>query len=165
MNFGLIFSLLLCASSLSYVHADALALSAPAPSKAEILSEHLVEATFSGIIDRPCMFRTALCPDRCGHAKKIASFQTIKYLEYKLVGKYGDEKQEVFMLDMDPAHKPQFQSAEIIAEISKLKPGDKVRLHWVHYYMHDDKGSYPERPVLSIIPIEESKSSEPSLTK
>ncbi len=165
MNFGLIFSLVLSASSLSYVYADAPTVSTPAPRKAEILSEHLVEATFSGIIDRPCMFRTALCPDRCGHAKKIASFQTIKYLEYKLVGKYGDEKQEVFMLDMDPAHKPHFQSAEIIAEISKLKPGAKVRLHWVHYYMHDNNGAYPERPVLSIIPIEESKAPESSSTK
>ena len=30
--------------------------------------------------------------------------------------------------------------------------GDKVLLHWAHYYMHRNSGSFPERPVISVEP-------------
>lgn len=116
----------------------------------ELLSDHEAEAEFTGIIHRKCMFRTALCPDRCDHPKDFATFRIIKYLDYRKPGEYGDEKQETLMIDMDPAHKPMLQGADILKEISSLKPGDRVVLHWSHYYMHRNSGSFPERPVISI---------------
>ena len=72
--------------------------------------------------------------------------------DYRKPGKYGDEKQEQLMVDVNPAHKPILQGADILKKISALKPGDKVLLHWAHYYMHRNSGSFPERPVISVEP-------------
>lgn len=79
-------------------------------------------------------------------------FRIVKYLDYRKPGKYGDEKQEQLMVDVNPAHKPILQSADILKKISALKPGDKVVLHWAHYYMHRNSSSFPERPVISVEP-------------
>lgn len=50
------------------------------------------------------------------------------------------------MVDVNPAHKPILQDASVLKQISALKPGDKVVLHWSHYYMHQDSSSFPQRP-------------------
>lgn len=123
----------------------------------ELLSDHVAEAKFTGVIRRQCMLRTALCPDKCDHAKDFAAFRIIKYLDYRKPGKYGDEKQENLMIDVNPAHKPILQGAGILKKIAALKPGDKVVLHWSHYYMRRDSGSFPERPVISIRPLPSSE--------
>ena len=117
----------------------------PLPS-GELLSDHVAEAEFTGIIHRQCMFRTSLCPDKCDHRKP---------------GKYGDEKQEKLMIDVNPAHRPMFQDASILKQVAALKPGDKVVLHWSHYYMHKDSSSFPERPVISIRPLPADGGGEP----
>ena len=122
---------------------------APLPS-GELLSDHVAEAEVTGIIHRKCMFMTSLCPDKCDHPKDFATFRIIKYLDYRKPGKYGDEKQEKLMVDVNPAHKPILQDASVLKQISALKPGDKVVLHWSHYYMHQDSSSFPQRPVISI---------------
>ena len=62
------------------------------------------------------------------------------------------QKQDQLMVDVNPAHKPILQSADILKKISALKPGDKVVLHWAHYYMHRNSSSFPERPVISVEP-------------
>lgn len=124
----------------------------PLPS-GELLSDHVAEAEFTGIIHRQCMFRTSLCPDKCDHPKDFATFRIIKYLDYRKPGKYGDEKQKKLMIDVNPAHRPMFQDASILKQVAALKPGDKVVLHWSHYYMHKDSSSFPERPVISIRPL------------
>lgn len=121
-------------------------------SSGELLSDHVAEAEFTGVIHRKCMFMTSLCPDKCDHAKDFAVFRIIKYLDYQKPGKYGDEKQEKLMVDLNPAHKPTLQGADILKKIAALKAGDKVVLHWSHYYMHKDSSSFPERPVISIEP-------------
>ena len=113
---------------------------APLPS-GELLSDHVAEAEFTGIIHRK---------DKCDHPKDFATFRIIKYLDYRKPGKYGDEKQEKLMVDVNPAHKPILQDASVLKQISALKPGDKVVLHWSHYYMHQDSSSFPQRPVISI---------------
>ena len=118
----------------------------------ELLSDHVAEAEFTGIIHRKCRFLTSLCPDKCDHARDFAVFRIVKYLDYRKPGKYGDEKQEQLMVDVNPAHKPILQSADILKKISALKPGDKVVLHWAHYYMHRNSSSFPERPVISVEP-------------
>mgnify|MGYP000399979479 CR=1 FL=1 len=118
----------------------------------ELLSDHVAEAEFTGIIHRKCRFLTSLCPDKCDHARDFAVFRIVKYLDYRKPGKYGDEKQDQLMVDVNPAHKPILQSADILKKISALKPGDKVVLHWAHYYMHRNSSSFPERPVISVEP-------------
>lgn len=119
----------------------------------DLLSDHVAEAEFTGIIKRPCMFRTSLCPDRCEHPKEFAEFTILKYVDYKKPGKYGDEKQDKLMIDLNPLHKPILQDASILKKIAALKPGDKVLLHWTHYYMHQGGSSFPQRPVMSIQPL------------
>lgn len=118
----------------------------------ELLSDHVAEAEFTGVIHRKCRFLTSLCPDKCDHARDFAVFRIVKYLDYRKPGKYGDEKQEQLMVDVNPAHKPILQSADILKKISALKPGDRVVLHWAHYYMHRNSSSFPERPVISVEP-------------
>ncbi|WP_197457909.1 hypothetical protein [Akkermansia sp. KLE1797] len=132
---------------------------APLPS-GELLSDHVAEAEFTGIIHRKCMFMTSLCPDKCDHPKDFATFWIIKYLDYRKPGKYGDEKQEKLMVDVNPAHKPILQDASVLKQIAALKPGDKVVLHWSHYYMHQDSSSFPQRPVISIKPLSPSGGAE-----
>ena len=122
----------------------------------ELLSDHVAEAEFTGIIHRKCRFLTSLCPDKCDHARDFAVFRIVKYLDYRKPGKYGDEKQDQLMVDVNPAHKPILQGADILKKVAALKPGDKVILHWSHYYMHRDSSSFPERPVISIEPASPS---------
>lgn len=40
----------------------------------ELLSDHVAEAEFTGIIHRKCRFLTSLCPDKCDHARDFARF-------------------------------------------------------------------------------------------
>lgn len=122
----------------------------------ELLSDHVAEAEFTGVIHRKCMFRTSLCPDKCDHPRDFATFRIIRYLDYRKPGKYGDEKQEKLMIDLNPAHKPILQGADILNKVASLKTGDKVVLHWSHYYMHRDSSSFPERPVISLEPAASS---------
>ena len=37
-------------------------------------------------------------------------------------------------------------------KISALKPGDKVVLHWAHYYMHRNSQFFPGTSVISVEP-------------
>lgn len=75
------------------------------------------------MIHRKCRFLTSLCPDKCDHARDFAVFRIVKYLDYRKPGKYGDEKQEQLMVDVNPAHKPILQSADILKKISALNRG------------------------------------------
>lgn len=38
----------------------------------ELLSDHVAEAEFTGMIHRKCRFLTSLCPDKCDHARDFA---------------------------------------------------------------------------------------------
>ena len=41
----------------------------------ELLSDHVAEAEFTGMIHRKCRFLTSLCPDKCDHARDFAVFR------------------------------------------------------------------------------------------
>lgn len=127
----------------------------------DLLADHVAEAEFTGIIHRPCRFRTSLCPEKCDHPKDFAVFKILKYRDYRKPGKYGDPRQESLMIDTNPKHKPLLQDASILKKIAELKPGDKVVLHWTHYYMHKAGSSWPERPVMSVKPMTEAGEQAP----
>ena len=116
----------------------------------DVLSKHSVIAIFEGITKSPCMFRTSLCPDNCGHSKKMANFKIEKYLDYKKTGEYGDEKQDYFYADINVNATEDKQKKEFIDFIKNLKKGDKVKLNWEHIYVDNNGSMYPERPIRSI---------------
>lgn len=115
--------------------------------KVDVLAINETIAIFQGIEFHPCMFRTALCPDRCGHAQNYAKFKIVEYLKYEKKGKYGDDKCDVFAINMNPNAEEDKQSPEILNMINELKVNDKVLLNWNHIYVNTDCACYPERPV------------------
>lgn len=113
----------------------------------ELLALHRTVATFLRIEHKPCMFRTALCPDRCGHAKDVAIFQIDEYTEYEKPGQYGEEKQDKFYASLKENDDDGSQPKEFVEKIKSLQPGQKVRLGWDHIYVTDENGQHPERPI------------------
>jgi len=113
----------------------------------ELLSSHDTVARFSGIKDHTCLGRTSLCPDRCGHSGKLATFEILEYLNYEKPGKYGDPKQEQFRILIEDNMGNRKVSDEIHAAILALKEGDKVRLKWNHDYVTRDRSKSPERVI------------------
>ncbi len=118
--------------------------------KRELLSSHSTVAKFIGIKDHECLGKTSLCPDRCGHSGKLATFEIIEYLDYQKTGEYGDPKQTIFqVLIRDNLGKAKIP-AEILSIIESLKANTKVKLSWNHDYVTRDKTSSPERPITKI---------------
>jgi hypothetical protein len=121
--------------------------------KRELLSSHDTIAKFTGITDHECRGRTALCPDRCGHSGKLATFEIVKYLAYEKPGQYGDEKQKTFHVLIEDNMKHAKVPAEILKAIGALKPGATVRLKWNHDYVTKNGSKFPERPIAGIEPM------------
>ncbi len=124
--------------------------------KRNTLSIHETIARFDGTQFTPCMYKTALCPDKCGHSKTVAWFTVLRYEKYQKPGQYGDEKTERFCTPISGPITPEMDPtrAEIVL---KLKPGAWVRLNWVHEYVHKEGMSYPERVVTRLDPIPEAE--------
>ena len=116
----------------------------------DTLATNSTIAIFEGINKRPCMFRTALCPDRCGHSQETAKFKILEYLDYSKPGEYGDEKQDFFFANLNINAEEDRQKKEFIDFIKTLKVGDKVKLNWDHIYVDNNGSRYPERPIRSI---------------
>lgn len=114
--------------------------------KRDTLSVHETIARFDGTEFIPCHFRTALCPDRCGHARTVAWFSILRYEKYEKKGQYGDEKATRFPMPISGEASPEVDPVRIEV-VKKLKPGDWVKLDWVHEYVHRDGSSFPERVV------------------
>mgnify|MGYP004701973303 CR=1 FL=1 len=121
--------------------------------KVDILAINETISTFEGIEFIPCMFLTALCPDRCGHAKNVAKFKVVEYIKYEKPGKYGDDKSEYFMVDINPNAEEDKQPQEFLNVIKTLKVGDKVKLNWNHLYINTEHACYPERTITLLEPI------------
>jgi hypothetical protein len=115
--------------------------------KRELLSAHDTIARFTGLKDHRCMGRTSLCPDQCGHSGKLATFEIVKYLNYEKPGKFGDPKQESFMVLIEDNMGNVKVPSAIRDTILALKPGDSVHLKWNHDYVTRDRVSSPERPI------------------
>lgn len=123
---------------------------APLPREAELLARNSVLAVYEKTEEHPCRFRTALCPDRCGHASTLAQFRVCSNESYEKPGQYGDDKVEVgSTLLVDVGRDIPGQDAAVARKIAALHPGDKVRLTVSHYYVQEGGMHYPVRPVTS----------------
>lgn len=114
---------------------------------ADVLCINEVKATFEKVEHRPCMFRTSLCPDRCGHATDYAIFKVDEYLKYEKPGEYGDDKTDVFHWNLKPSTDTNKLHPEYLEIVKNLQPGQKVKINWTHFYVHDNGSSFPERSV------------------
>lgn len=124
---------------------------APLPEKAELLASNTVVAQFIGTVERPCHFRTALCPDRCNHAAKVAQFRVLSNEAYEKPGQYGDDKAEAGnMLMVDARADVPGQPDDMRQKLAGLKPGQLVRITQKHYYAEMDGVHAPIRPVTQL---------------
>ena len=115
--------------------------------KKDVLCVNEVVATFEGIEHSPCHFMTADCPDHCDHATDVAKFHIDHYEKYEKLGEYGDDKQEEFIWDLKPTADANRLHPEYIEKVKELKPGQKAKIHWTHFYVHTEEGDSPERSV------------------
>lgn len=156
MKRALVFSLLgficvmgaLCVAAVS-CRANSAAVVPPAPENAELLACNSVRARFTGVQTLPCRFMTALCPHRCDHATRLASFEVLENLAYAKHGEYGDAKLSPGDTAVVDVQKPILgQPADIPQRIAQLKPGDVVKLTICHYYVKQEQGHFPVRPAV-----------------
>lgn len=126
--------------------------SAVSPSNVRLLAFNRVLATFEGIEHKPCMFLTALCPDKCQHARDVAKFKVVRYLDYGSFGQYGDAPQDIFYVSMKEDDREDPQAPAVLAAIRGLKQGDGVELSWAHLYVTHEGLSSPQRRVLGVAP-------------
>lgn len=135
-------------STLPAQHAPAApAPSAPEPAspKVDVLSTHETDAVFEGVRHLPCLHRTALCPDRCGHAKDVAVFRITAYRNYEKNNPYhGDPQAKEFLM---PLNEGESVAAAVLEKAKSLQVGDAVKLDWVHEYVRAPGMSYPRRRV------------------
>ena len=126
-------------------------IASPLPEKADLLASNTVTAQFIGVKERPCYFRTALCPNRCDHGMKAAQFHVLSNEAYEKPGKYGDEKTEVGnLLLVDVRSDVPGQPEGMLKKLNDLKPGQVVRLTQKHYYADLGKVLAPIRPVTEL---------------
>ena len=127
------------------------AVASPLPEKADLLASNTVTAQFLGMQERPCYFRTALCPDRCDHALKAAQFRVLSNEAYEKPGEYGDDKAEAGnMLLVDARNDVPGQPDDMLQKLAELKPGQVVRLTQKHYYADLGEVVMPVRPITEL---------------
>lgn len=125
--------------------------SAPAPAgapvapKVDVLSLHRTDAVYEGVRHLPCLHKTSLCPDKCGHACDVAVFRITAYRDYtKGNPHHGDPRASEFLM---PLKEGEEVSATMLAFARGLKAGETVKLDWVHEYVRTEGASYPRRRV------------------
>lgn len=113
------------------------------------LSIHKTEATFMGVEEVKCRHMTALCPDRCDHGGKVATFKIDNYSNYQKLSQYGDPKQETFTVQLTDGqgNVPKTTSHALVQVIDTLSEGDSVTLEWTHTYVDDGFVVEPRRLV------------------
>jgi hypothetical protein len=126
-------------------------IASPLPEKADLLASNTVVAQYVGTVERPCYFRTALCPDRCDHGMKAAQFRVLSNESYEKPGKYGDDKAAAGNMIMVDARKDvPGQPEGMLQKLAELKPGQVVRLTQKHYYADLGDVVMPIRPVTEL---------------
>lgn len=143
------------------------AVASPLPEKADLLASNTVTAQFLGMQERPCYFRTALCPDRCDHAVKAAQFRVLSNEAYEKPGEYGDDKAEAGnMLVVDARNDVPGQPDGMLQKLAELKPGQVVRLTQKHYYADLGELVTPVRPITELVVLKDGACEEiPSVPK
>lgn len=131
---------------------------APAPAQQrELLSSHDTVARFAGLKEHRCRGLTSLCPDRCGESGKLATFDIVRYLDYRKPGEYGDPKQAQFLVLVEDNMGNAKVPAAILDAVHALKPGDLVRLQWNHDYVTQEGAKFPERPIRALSALTKEK--------
>jgi len=128
---------------------------AVASREAQLLSRHRTVARLSALQQQPCRFRTAQCPNECGHGGSVAVFEVVRYLEYhKEAGQqYGDPQQALHHVKLGAGAGSEAQALAGLGEAIRALPlGAPVRLDWDHIYVTTSwagggVGKGPERPV------------------
>ncbi len=124
---------------------------APLPEKADLLASNTVVARYEKTHHHPCRHMTALCPDRCDHASTLAHFRVLYSENYQKTSEYGDEEMKsgcTAMVDM--LRDIPGQNVAVTELISRLKPGETVRMTINHYYVQVGQNFFPVRPVVKI---------------
>jgi hypothetical protein len=118
----------------------------------DVLATNKVIAEFTGVKHFPCRHKTSLCPDQCNHGQDAAEFKILEWQEYEKLGKYGDDKKDVFRARIDQNGPNDKQDPAIVETIKTLTPGQKVKIFWEHIYVTDPEtnSKWPERPIRSI---------------
>ena len=128
----------------------------PMSENAQVLASNSFEAAYLGLMELPCRGMTADCPDKCGHATKVARFRVIRNVDYAQNSEYGDEKVAPGSIVMVDVKKPTpgQDDAAIFELIDKLELGNKVIMPQEHCYGEIGNLMTPFRPVtkLEIIP-------------
>lgn len=120
----------------------------PSAPQVDVLSTHRTDAVYEGVRHIPCRHRTALCPDKCGHAMDVAVFRITAYRSYERNNpNHGDPEAKEFLL---PLKVDESVSAEVIATAGALKVGEAVKLDWAHEYVRGASASYPRRRVMRL---------------
>jgi hypothetical protein len=106
------------------------------PENAQVLASNSFEAAYLGLMELPCRGMTADCPDKCGHATKVARFRVIRNVDYAQNSEYGDEKVAPGSIVMVDVKKPTpgQDDAAIFELIDKLELGNKVIMTQEHCY-------------------------------
>ena len=117
--------------------------------KRETLAVHETRAEFLGVENHVCRGLTALCPDRCGHSGKLATFRIVEYIRFESFSEYGKKQEQFQLLIRD--NMGNLKVDKTLAEaIDRFSPGDIVLLSWNHDYVTKNGSSGPERPVTRI---------------
>ena len=139
-------------------------IAAPLPAKADLLASNTVTAQYLGTRSLPCMGRTALCPDRCGHAASVAVFRVISNESYEKPGKYGDDKAEPGSeILIDAKTDTPGQDASVLQTLASLTHGDTVTLTQKHYYADFGDVLAPVRPVTALQVTEKTEKPLPPM--
>jgi hypothetical protein len=120
-----------------------------AETKRETLAVHETRAEFLGIEEHVCRGLTALCPDRCGHSGKLATFRIVEYIRFESFSEYGRKQEHFQVLIRD--NLGNLKVDPMVADaVARFSPGDIVRLSWNHDYVEINGLSGPERPVTKL---------------
>ena len=117
--------------------------------KRETLGRHETVAEFQGVSEHTCRGMTALCPDRCGHSGRMATFEIIEYIQFDKLSEYG-KKQETFSFLLEDNLKNMKVDQTIYDAVVQLVDGDRVFLSWNHDYVTKNGASGPERPIIKL---------------
>ena len=154
----LLFCLLAAVGALAFVWSQS---SPSLPKDAELLAGNTVIARYTGVQEQPCRFMTALCPDRCNHATRLANFEVLENVHYEKNSQYGDDKLapgDTAVVDVKKEVIGQPES--VVKTISGLKPGDVVRLTISHLYVKQGQGQFPARPAVQIELVPQAPAAE-----
>jgi hypothetical protein len=117
------------------------------PDQVVTLARHETMAVFNGISDHRCLGLTSLCPDRCGHSGRMATFAIISYLSYEQRDEFGDPQSDTFAFLIEDTMQQRKVPSELFAAVTALQAGDHVLLSWDHTFVTINGASGPERPV------------------